>query len=357
MSPIRLIDPCCGPGDPLAAISRHLEGLAYGIELDQLRAAAAEKQLAEVLQTDALRARISPGAFSLLFLNPPYDSDGLRRLEHRFLVQATPWLAPKGLLIYIIPQNQYRPATLRYIASWFEEIRLYRFPGESFRRFKQAVLFGVKRKRAVQDFPQLKDLGARIENTLPDLPETSEFSYSIPPGPKEILFRQAEVTPEEAIPEISTYGAWCHPELPEGINFQSELADVRPLLPLRQGHIAQLVAAGFVNNRILEKEGERFLIKGRTIKELRIVDSDSPETMIQRDVILTTITAIDEKGNLYEIGETDRPSTSLDRNTSPDMMDEDDSFPEESPIEEENSPLPARKTPASATRRRITLEE
>jgi 16S rRNA G966 N2-methylase RsmD len=355
-NPVRLLDPCCGTGDPLAVLSRHVGGAGYGIELNRIRADAAGKQLAEVLQTDALSARISPGAFSLLFLNPPYDRDGVRRLEHRFLAQATPWLAPSGVLIYIIPQHQYRPSTLKFITAWYEEIRLYRFPGESFRRFKQTVLFGRKRLRAVQDPPRLKDLTQAVERTLPELPETNDGIYDLPPSPREFLFRPAEVTPEEALPEIPTQGAWLLQELSENIDPPREQAMARPLLPLRQGHIAQMIAAGFVNNRILEKEGERFLIEGQTLKVIKPVESDDPETTIRRDVILTAISAIDEKGNLFEIGEGASDLPSQNAKDASENTDEIDPLPEEASIGEGSADPPA-KNRAPATRRRILLEE
>src|SRR5574337_922103 len=132
--PLRILDPCCGTGDPLKKIAGHTGAESYGIELDRQRAAIAREKLTRVICSDALSARVSSGAFSLLFLNPPYDQDERGRLEHRFLVQATTWLASRGLLIYLIPQTRYHASTLRYLSSWYENIRLYRFPDDEYRR-------------------------------------------------------------------------------------------------------------------------------------------------------------------------------------------------------------------------------
>ena len=37
-------------------------------------------------------------------------------------------------------------------------------------------------------------------------------------------------------------------------------------MPLRRGHIAMLVAAGFLNNLVLEGDGRRILVKGQHVE-------------------------------------------------------------------------------------------
>lgn len=160
---LRILDPCCGLGDPLRAIAERTGAESYGIELDRQRAAISKEKLTHLLSADVLTARISSNAFSLLFLNPPYDQDERGRLEHRFLLQTTPWLIARGFLIYIIPQGCYHPVTLRYLASWYEGIRLFRFQDEEYRRFRQTVLFGVKRSRALLDLNQLEQLKQKAD--------------------------------------------------------------------------------------------------------------------------------------------------------------------------------------------------
>ena len=301
----RALDPCCGLGDPLQRIAQQIEAESYGIELDRQRAALSKEKLAHLFQGDAFSARVSPGAFSLLFLNPPYDQDDKRRLEYRFLVQATAWLACRGVLIYLIPYDRYHPNTLRYLASWYESLRLFRFPEEDFRRFKQTVLFGVKKPRASFDLTQQEQLRAALHGTLPELPQEASAVYTVPPAlaVRELVFRSNEVSPEEALPEIELHGVWHVPEVKENLGTRRIERSVRPLMPLRQGHLAQLIAAGFINNQVLEADGKRLLIKGRTIKESIPVPSGDEETTIERDVIKTTIMALDEQGHLIEIGE------------------------------------------------------
>ncbi|NKE72881.1 DUF6094 domain-containing protein [Candidatus Manganitrophus noduliformans] len=302
---LRILDPCCGLGDPLERIAAHTGAESYGIELDRNRAAISREKLSSVLRADALTARVSAESFSFLFLNPPYDQDERRRLEHQFLVHSTPWLVPRGLLVYIIPQGRYPTVTLRYLAAWYEGIRLFRFPDEEYGRFRQTVLFAVKKSRAAPDPSLMEEVRQRAQGVLPALPLPDEPVYSLPAVSKEtrFLFRSGEVGPEEALPEIDPHGVWRMPEVAENLEPGKSRETVRPLMPLRQGHLAQLIAAGFINNQVLEKDGKRLLIKGRTVKSAVKLPAEDENTEIERDVIRTTITALDEKGRWIEIGE------------------------------------------------------
>ena len=303
--PLRILDPCCGTVDPLKKIAAHTGGESYGIELDRQRAAVAKEKLTRVISTDALSARVSPCAFSLVFLNPPYDQDERGRLEHRFLVQVTAWLASRGLLVYLIPQTRYHASTLRYLSSWYENIRLYRFPDNEYRRFRQTVLFGVKRHRAMLDPGLQEQIRKGIAGELPEISVAETPVYALPPAFSShgLLFRPAEVSPEEALPDIETDGAWQVQEVKENLEPRGSSQSVQPLMPLRQGHLAQLIAAGFINNQVLEKDGRHLLIKGRTIKSVVKLSGGDEDTTIERDVIHTTIMAIDERGRVIEIGE------------------------------------------------------
>jgi hypothetical protein len=299
------LDPCCGAGDPLKRIAEHSHAESYGIEIDQLRASVSKEKLSHVLRADALTVRISPGAFSLLFLNPPYDHDEKSRLEHRFLVHATAWLMPRGVLIYIIPQGRYHDNTVRYLASWYEGVRLYRFPKKEHWRFKQTVLFGVKKPRASLDPSLAEKMRSMVQREMEELPAEGDPLFTLPNAPisENLLFRSNEVSPEEALPEVEDHGVWQLPEVRESLSPDRTSPFVQPLMPLRQGHLAQLIAAGFINNRVLVKGKKRLLIKGRTEKSVIERPGEDESTLIEREVIRTTIMALDEKGNLIEIGE------------------------------------------------------
>src|SRR5437867_12045895 len=82
----RLLDPCCGTGDPAAQIATAGGCDAYGVEINTDRAKIAKNLLNKVVAGELFSVRARPGAFSISYLNPPYDfaaEDG--RTEPSFL--------------------------------------------------------------------------------------------------------------------------------------------------------------------------------------------------------------------------------------------------------------------------------
>ena len=72
-------------------------------------------------------------------------------------------------------------------------------------------------------------------------------------------------------------------------------------MPLRRGHLAVLIAAGFLNNILLEAGGRRVLVKGRTYKETIPVESDDPDVEIERQVLRTSVVALDLRSGESEV--------------------------------------------------------
>jgi len=71
----RLLDPCCGTGEPAARIAAAAGCDAYGVEINAERAQVAKRTLSKVVAGNLFSVRARPGAFSILYLNPPYDFD------------------------------------------------------------------------------------------------------------------------------------------------------------------------------------------------------------------------------------------------------------------------------------------
>ncbi|MBE2223945.1 MAG: class I SAM-dependent methyltransferase, partial [Anaerolineae bacterium] len=160
----RILDPCAGEGTALVTFAEKLCLDPFGVELHEGRAQAARDAIGQLVAQngdDAFSTRIlhdsylnlitSRGGYSLLYLNPPYDHDDEDgRLEYQWLVHTRPWLQPGGLLVWVVPQHmlRFRKAT-RYILSWYDQVQIYRFPDEEYDQFKQIVLFGIHRSKAV----------------------------------------------------------------------------------------------------------------------------------------------------------------------------------------------------------------
>jgi len=292
---IRLLDPCCGEGEALKELASRL-GLkeTYGVELDSKRAREAEKILKQVIAGSFEAMRSAWRGFSLLYLNPPYDWDEeTKRLEHKFLVKMTPYLQTGGLLIYLIAQRHLNKETVRYLASHFEDIEVSRFPDPHFDRFHQIVIFAVKREGAFRS-PETERELTRIAGLSPDdlqeLERPDDPLYELPLACENFAFYSETVDPQEAFSEVRAKGLYQEGRVTD-VLFPSDRPRITPLMPLRKGHLAMLISAGYLNNALLEYKGKRLLIKGRCVREQVKKEEirDDSKVMIERDVIKTTI--------------------------------------------------------------------
>jgi predicted RNA methylase len=300
----RLLDPCCGTGEALQILSSRL-GISgtYGVELDGERAKQAGLVLKQALSGSFESMRSIWNGFSLLFLNPPYDADEeTTRLEHKFLSKMTPYLRPDGLLVFIIVQKNLIKETARFLSSHYQNIKAYRFPDPQFERFNQIVLFASKRTPAIRDSyaeAQLNELARKPAKELSILKSSPRAIYRLPEGASNFAFYSEDIDPRLVLGEVRESGLFSEGRTRDMI-FPESLPALKPLMPLRKGHLAMLISAGYLNNTLLEYKGRKLLIKGRCTKEqIKFQeDREGMEILIERDVIKTTI-----KGLVLETGE------------------------------------------------------
>ncbi|MDO8614055.1 MAG: DUF6094 domain-containing protein [Dehalococcoidia bacterium] len=302
---VRLLDPCCGTGAALRQLADAVGGETYGIEIARDRWQEAEAVLGHAVCASAFATRLAHEAFSCLWLNPPYDHDDeAKRLEHAFLTGVTRALCPGGLLVFIVPQRRLA-VSARYLAGHYTRLACYRFPDPEYAGFGQVVLFAVKRDGAVGEAQWRTRIEAWAAEPLPELPPagSAEPLHDLPAltaGP--VLFASQFFDPEAAVQQARQSGLWASPTLAERL-WPSEERPVRPLMPLRRGHLAVLIAAGFLNNILLEADGRRILVKGRTYKEMVPVESGDPDVEIEREVLRTSVVALDLRTGRFEVVE------------------------------------------------------
>lgn len=144
------LDPCCGPGDALLEICPDGNFL-FGMELHTGRALEAkQKPFVQVLAGPFENSIISNRVFGFAFVNPPYDwvAGGGMRYEEVFLNRVIQYIAPKGVLCYIVPTSlfEYRgEQSLKVLLENFLNVRIYRYPEPEFEEFRQVVIFGEKK--------------------------------------------------------------------------------------------------------------------------------------------------------------------------------------------------------------------
>lgn len=313
----RLLDPCCADGAALQTLALRMDEeyylplATYGIELHYERAQAATENLQEVLAADLFAAAVAADAFSLLFLNPPYDfnQEG-GRAENAFLEKATPALIPQGLLLFIIPQNRLTSCQ-DFLANWYQDLDCRSFPDPEYARFQQVVVFG---RRKTEPFPD-PAAAARIQSWQatrpPPLPPPEAFpnpaglalpSAELYPGPEgAILFTDnVSLLPLALAEAAAGGGSWQRPAAQALFAAPQELR-VTPLMPARRGQMALMAAAGLLNNLTLEDEDSRVIIKGRTTKTHELAE-DGPASQKWQDRLTTTLTVLNlDDGEITEV--------------------------------------------------------
>ena len=299
---LRILDPCCGGGDAVAQLAeelRHRGNLpveTYGVELHRDRAQQAEERLDRALAADLFQTSIANGAFGLAYVNPPYDWDQEdKRVEHAFLTHCTRYLAEGGLLVFIVPRQRLA-VSARYLSTHYGRMRCWAFPDPDREVFDQVVLFGYRKADPVPDAPaESMVLEWSVGEPEPLRSQRNSYSHpeytpaTTPSG--DVLFTTRTVDPVAAAAEARRSGLWASTEITDTL-WPARDNRTRPLMPLRRGHMAMLVAAGFLDNLVLEAEGRRILVKGRTSKEMVLVE-DTPEKETYRERLNTTVVALD----------------------------------------------------------------
>ena len=305
----RLLDPCCGEGKTLSRLADGVPNLTtYGIELDHQRATEARSRLTKVLWGDALtEMQVSPQAFGLLYLNPPYDiaanPDGKsQRLESLFLRRYLGTLQQGGYLVLVIPYYILKHCA-KPLARYFK-VQVLGFPEDEFQAFRQCIVFGRKKllipkEGADQTQARLEKLAAMEPDDFMDKVETLEciapVSITVPAPAKPLTtFRAKNIDPLEAVPLVRKAGILK--------NVLAELAPrknnvIRPLTPVKKGQLAFMMAGGYMNGTIEKKDGRQLVIKGvvhKSEKVINVRENDSGEGSITtRDQYIPTLKMID----------------------------------------------------------------
>ena len=293
----RLLDTCCGEGEALNIVAADTEAVTYGVELSRERYEAAGKVLDNVVWGDALyEFRATRKAFSLLWLNPPYDSEerddgyGSERIELKFLTKHWEYLQDGGVLVYIIPFR-----VLEKVASFFyrrcRNLTVFSFPETEYDYFNQVVVMCEKGKPSKDENNRNKekldfatDLGLyEVPSRLPTTDNTdllnSYDGYDVEVSETDgFFFRSARLDPDEVIGKVEKSPLW--EKVAMGIFPPVGNKNVKPLMPLREGHLAMLLSSGMMNGEVKDNDGNRLVVKG-SVRKTTDHSTEETETAIK----------------------------------------------------------------------------
>lgn len=307
----RLLDTCCGEGEALKIIAEDNDVETYGAELDRERHFKSKKVLHNALWADSLHELIcSRKAFGLLWLNPPYDQDeggyeqNKKRLEWQFLKRHWNYLQDGGVLVYIIPVT-----VLKKVASFFHrkcrKLSVLRFPDKYYWDFKQIILTcykGRPKKGEVAENISILQSAITDYSNIYDIPQgISEIDdcadiYEVPAFPKEsddLFFRSVRLDPDDGLKVIKKKSRVFN-RVKEVILPPTEHKTIQPLMPLREGHLAMLLASGMMNGEVIGDDGQRLIVKGsvRKVQDKSHEVTESADKYIETDRYEISVRAI-----------------------------------------------------------------
>ncbi len=276
----RALDPCCGYGAALQQVAGALSLSSYGVELNRERADGAKRVLTQALYLDYRLMRSVDEAYSLLYLNPPYDFDQeAGRLEYAWLKDTTKFLAIGGLLVFVVPRSILSHERVRrYLSDNYENLTAYRFQDPEYDAFKQIVIFGNRHKQS-PDQDTEHWLYSLLDSNMDELPENSPAVFPLI-GVKDkapFYFRSKDIPLDDLLDEanaggVATTQAWRDLMMP-----RQENTALRPVMPLKHGHLSQVIAAGMMNNLPLTDGDTRIIIKGQSFKTKKVVEDETRE--------------------------------------------------------------------------------
>jgi Uncharacterised methyltransferase family (DUF6094) len=270
--PASVIDPCVGQGAALQLVTSDAVLRLYGVELDADRARIASANGIETIQGNAFDAVVLPESFSLLYLNPPYDSEigsiANRRMEAVFLEHTYRWLVMEGVLVFVIPFERLHDCA-GILSSHFAVLNVFRMTDPDSVQYRQIAVLGMRREvRGIaveNNKQQLQSIG--LYGSFQKLSELAPgvcAPYCVPAsGPVEMSYRGL---PYDLLEDLLTHsGAWKQATsllLPH-----DDIATGRPITPLHGGHVGLLCTAGLLNG-VFGAGDDRHIARWRSVKHV-----------------------------------------------------------------------------------------
>ena len=307
----RLLDPCAGEGIAASILAKALNCASWGAELSPARAALAAEKMDKVFNAPWQSCHLTSESITFLFLNPPYSHDRLgdqKRLELEFLKASTPKLVRGGALVYIVPHALLRDVDVAtHLAGYYECLTICRYPETG---FNQVIVLATKRlKYKMPTAEEIRQIHVWAEIEPPMLVDLEEPVYQLLPAPDKgaggqpVRFTRLDWQPEEIVDATQKRGLLVSKEWLDLLNPDRAIGEFKqPVMPLKKGHIAMLMASGMMGTlRLKDEDGRSMLVKGRVVKVTEKVEETEGKdgksvTEVYRDRFVSTVAVVRQGG-------------------------------------------------------------
>jgi len=279
-----VIDPCVGQGDALCHVTAGEAVWRYGIELDAERARMAMSKGIETIHGNTFDASAKPESFSLLYLNPPYDSEigsiANRRMEAVFLEHTYRWLRMEGMIILVIPFERLHDCA-GILSSHFANLNVFRMTDPASVQYRQIAVLAIRReiRGAAVEIGRRMLQKITVYGSFPSLPElepTACSPYRVPQTDRAVLTYRG--LPYDALEDLLPYSA-AWKQVAPSLSQQEDVATGRPITPLHGGHVGLLCTAGLLNGVFGDGE-DRHIARWRSVKHVTSFVEQDGETRI-----------------------------------------------------------------------------
>jgi len=262
----------------------------YGVELDARRARSAAGQGIETIHGDCEDVD-GAGYMSMVYCNPPYGNEAAtdrksRRQEVAFLDNATSWLAPGGLLVFVVPHYTLADCA-QIFATKYSWVQMLLLTDPEARKYKQVVVFAVRGEYTYNTNYQIREAMYAASNqpkgleTLAKAVERGDKYLVKPATPVTMRYTGMPVDEvEDLLPGSKAYKLMAPYLVPP-----DDVGIKRPLIPLNAGHVGLLCTAGRMNG--IFGEGERRHSARWLITKVTVNIPQTPEDK-EKDQIRTT---------------------------------------------------------------------
>ncbi|HWE35041.1 MAG TPA: DUF6094 domain-containing protein [Isosphaeraceae bacterium] len=307
---VHVLDPCAGEGEAIRILAEHLGVAAertFGIELDGGRATKVRENLpgARVLGPASFAGtRITGRSFALVYCNPPFDDElgGGRREEFAFAERATTLLRASGVLVLVMPITAIsrNDAFQEFLDAFYDDATLFAWPA-AVRRFREVCYIGRRRR---QEAPAgadgyLRSLGLRRDPSLPTLGE-GDTTWAVPRSEGPNRFEKTALTDEELVEALG------RSPLNRRLAEPPPLVLKRPPADLSSGHVATILASGFLDGVVRPPGESPHVVRGTARKQkyqslppTATTDDDTGVTTVKEvwsEMILLTVRAVNATG-------------------------------------------------------------